>query len=1266
MSDSDPPPGDSSPPDAFGAVNATNATINVARDLFAGDQINIAEEAAYDVRSCANPYIGLSAFTYDGRAKYAGRANLIKETVSRITAPCARITLLFITGASGSGKSSFAQAGLIPALEDFYKEFKPKFAIMRPAGNPLDALNDALWRQLRISNSPAALAPNASRDDIVRVFESSPESQINLLVIDQFEEFFTQASPSARDTLFGFLINLPPFSNTRTHILATLRADYLPELYNHKPLYEIAKQQGVDLRAMTGDELKQAIQQPLRASECAKTKRFEPALVDKLARDAAEDDAYLPLLQVTLQELWRKGYLKHGAYTNLTDALKQRADQIIEYTDFDVGTPGAPRAAAEQAEILNILLDLVDVSLDDDPRRDVRRRRHLQELAPDGSNRKELVQTLAHARLLGIEAVPNQGARAKGKADVNQNSGAGGGAPQEDNPDVVVDLIHESLLTNWDRLKQAIAARREELKQRARFEQAVARWLAQARAAKYLLVGVGLEEARELQARNDVALSKPDALELYRESIANQKKELEKERRNARFFRLAAIGLFGLLLIALVAAFYAFQQQQAAASAEANAVRQRDLAQTGELIASADLVRASDPRESVRLAARALRQAVDLQDQKIILRAENSLHDALAQLIPIQSFTGHSDRLLDLDFSHDSSKLVTTGEDSKARVWNVKTGEEIYALQGYTEAVTSAQFSPDDTLLVTAGRDGRVLLWDAAAGQQSPRTLLEKPKEVYKASFSPDGKEVVTASQDGTVTLVNVATRAARTLSCHGGLGASTFEIVPGLAAPAPCSLARVNDARFNPANPAQLVTAGEDGTSVIWDLAQGTRQILKAHLGSVVSAAFDSSGDFVVTAGVDQTAWLWDAHTAELVNYYREHTAQLTDAEFSPDGTQIVTASFDGTARVYDTDTAKLVAIIRGHTQPVRNAVFAPNGETIATSSYDGKARLWNLTANGYEFSVMRTALDPFNPTDMFGAVFSHNSESLITLSLDGVARTWDADESKLQNTKAIGALAPSRAAFRSDGALLATIDPTNSLEILDTTTWQPIASHNIPTHSFLTAVQFSPNGQQLYVGDKAGSIWVIPSTNNFSQVNFLVDTGIPVTSLAGDDGVKVLATTNFNSPSGTISLWYLETKPYQARTLKGHSDPVVMLALNRDGTRLVSASRDRTAHIWNVASGESEHTLSGHSDYLNSASFSPDGDFIVTTSDDKSAILWDAQDGTSVMTLRAHVMPIKGATFSPNGKYLATVSDDGTARVYATRPLDLLHVAATLVPAR
>src|SRR5512138_2411532 len=153
---------------------------------------------------------------------------------------------------------------------------------------------------------------------------------------------------------------------------------------------------------MNGDALREAIQQPFRVTYPDKDKRFQDELVQRLAGDAAEDAAYLPLLQVTLEEIWRKGMLTLGSYTNLADAIKQRADKVLEYQNYDAAQPSQPRLREEQAAILNLCLDLVDVSLDDEARRDVRRRRSKDELISGAPERARLIDTLAQARLMSV------------------------------------------------------------------------------------------------------------------------------------------------------------------------------------------------------------------------------------------------------------------------------------------------------------------------------------------------------------------------------------------------------------------------------------------------------------------------------------------------------------------------------------------------------------------------------------------------------------------------------------------------------------------------------------------------------------------------------------------------------------------------------------------------------------------------------------------------------------------------------------------------
>src|ERR1700752_4773567 len=111
-------------------------------------------------------------------------------------------------------------------------------------------------------------------------------------------------------------------------------------------------------------------------------------------------------------------------------------------------------------------------------------------------------------------------------------------------------------------------------------------------------------------------------------------------------------------------------------------------------------------------------------------------------------------------------------------------------------------------------------------------------------------------------------------------------------------------------------------------------------------------------------------------------------------------------------------------------------------------------------------------------------------------------------------------------------------------------------------------------------------------------------------------------------------------ARVLTGHRGAVNSVAFSPDGARLSTASEDKTARVWNTATGEMVHTLSGHEDAVFAAPFSPDGAKIATASADLIPRLWDARTGAGTNELRGHTLAVFGVAFNPTGKILASTS--------------------------
>ena len=100
----------------------------------------------------------------------------------------------------------------------------------------------------------------------------------------------------------------------------------------------------------------------------------------------------------------------------------------------------------------------------------------------------------------------------------------------------------------------------------------------------------------------------------------------------------------------------------------------------------------------------------------------------------------------------------------------------------------------------------------------------------------------------------------------------------------------------------------------------------------------------------------------------------------------------------------------------------------------------------------------------------------------------------------------------------------------------------------------------------------------------------------------------------------------------IAGHGVAVLQTAFSPDGSRIVTASADKTARVWDVATGKALAVLRGHDDLVHSAEFSPDGKYIVTASRDRTARLWGAADGTEIAVLRGHKGHVRHARFNPS----------------------------------
>ncbi len=148
--------------------------------------------------------------------------------------------------------------------------------------------------------------------------------------------------------------------------------------------------------------------------------------------------------------------------------------------------------------------------------------------------------------------------------------------------------------------------------------------------------------------------------------------------------------------------------------------------------------------------------------------------------------------------------------------------------------------------------------------------------------------------------------------------------------------------------------------------------------------------------------------------------------------------------------------------------------------------------------------------------------------------------------------------------------------------------------------------------------------------------------TAVFSPDGSRVL-TASYDT---TAKLWDREGKILAE--FKGHNGWIYSAVFSPDGSRVLTASLDNTAKLWD-REGKILGQFKGHTSGVTSAVFSPDGSRVLTASWDKTAKLWD-MEGKILAQFMGHTSIVTSAVFSPDGKHIVTASRDTTAIIWPT----------------
>lgn len=203
------------------------------------------------------------------------------------------------------------------------------------------------------------------------------------------------------------------------------------------------------------------------------------------------------------------------------------------------------------------------------------------------------------------------------------------------------------------------------------------------------------------------------------------------------------------------------------------------------------------------------------------------------------------------------------------------------------------------------------------------------------------------------------------------------------------------------------------------------------------------------------------------------------------------------------------------------------------------------------------------------------------------------------------------------------------------------------IPAKAPLDSLALSADGKRCASGGWDGVARVWDLATGQPQWEFRHG-GLYVHAVAFSPDGRWLATGS-DDPTGYVQLWDLQ-EGRRAAILEGHTDAVLSVTFNRDGTRLLTAGYDKSARLWNVATRQPLKTYQGHTWWVWQAVFAPDQQRFVTVGQDGIALVWNAESGERSPPFTGHQGPVYCAAFTSDGASIVTGGYDRQLLVWKT----------------
>ncbi|MDV8053788.1 MULTISPECIES: WD40 repeat domain-containing protein [unclassified Rhodococcus (in: high G+C Gram-positive bacteria)] len=1070
------------------------------------------------------PYKGLEAFEPADAEWFFGRDDVIERLGTRVReALGSGGGIVFVVGASGSGKSSLLRAGLA-------------------------------------SRFPGSEVHSGVGD--IRAFPERAESFApgSVLVLDQAEELWTLATPLERENFLRAAAALPSAGSV---LVVGLRADFYQNAVSEDALLAGLSDNPVVVGRLTESQLREVIVSPAAKAGVSVEAALVQVLVGELGprgSQFAHDSGALPLLSHALLTTWQvssgrtltvSDYLATGG---IGGAVGQSAEEVF-----------SALTAEQQRETRRIFMRLVN--LDDEVV--TRRRVDRVELFNGDENEVAVtdvdivVERFAARRLLTVgeetvqithEALLTAWQRLREWLDddrqwlvehrrLTQAAELWENNDRDDGsllPESRLALVQESLgpvrrrdLNSVERRYLDASANR--IEQQNRSDRRRRRTLETLVTALALLTVLAVTLAvTAFVARSDANNRRVEAERAEAEAVSRQIAGVAEQ------LRTRDPGL---------AAYFALASYEVDRTTEArSSLLDSSAIHTPVRLLGVEggAVTAVEPRGNIVATAGS--------DGHVRMWSLADGHAKLGEIVLRDA------RVLTFD---PQGSVLAVGGSYGVELWDVANPSAPMLLSRIdATGVSSLSYSPDGRLLLVGTQDDTLPLLDVA-DPTAPRTIGEvsQPGSPTATEFSPDSRYLVTAGPG----------RAMRLWDATRLTASPAAPVVPLIDVPSDGSTYTALQLAFSPDG--TTLIAGTTGREVLrWAVDGGRLTALPALTGFtsyVNDVAFSGDGVLIAAASSDNTTKVWDADSGTLQRTL-PGPIEVTSLAFSPDRSSIVTASGDGITRIWPLPGPALVDA--GDTI-YQNPIGASDTRMLVGAGSRAPATIvWDVT--DVENPVASAPLVIGDGAQQTGAVaLTADGTRAAVGTTTGGFQLWDTTD--LTDPVALGGI---REATTSLTAGLV-FDGTGSLLVVsgqnsnDVSLWSladptiPRALSTLEAGNYPAGMALSPDGSVLVIASVGGvvELWDISDPTDPRRRTTLGGFGSDVQAVAISPDGRTLAA---GSADRSIRLWDMENpdNPQHLSRIVGPSSPIWSLSFDRSGTRLAAGEGGSTLWLWNV----------------------------------------------------------------------------------------------------